>query len=303
MLVYAIRRTLFAFVSFLAITLIAFVLFHVIPAGPLPPSSRPFFVQYLDFLWQLVSDHDLGSAFGNRRRVDEIVLQAAPVTASVVFGGALLWLALAVPLGVLAGLRPRSLVDRLVLGFIVIGISVHPVWLGFVLSYLAGYKLTWMPIAGYCEAFSPPEGSCGGVGAWAYHLVLPWLTLAVVFTALYTRMIRTSVIETMQEDYVRTARAKGSPEGRVIGRHVLRSALLPVVTMLGMDIGIALGGALYVETVFGLPGLGVTAFQSADQGDLPVLQGVALFASGAVIALNLVIDLAYGLLDPRIRVA
>jgi peptide/nickel transport system permease protein len=132
---------------------------------------------------------------------------------------------------------------------------------------------------------------------------LPWLTLAVVFTALDTRMIRISVIETMQEDYVRTARAKGSPERHVIGRHVLRSALLPVVTMLGMDIGIALGGALYVETVFGLPGLGVTAFQSADQGDLPVLQGVALFASGAVIALNLVIDLAYGLLDPRIRVS
>jgi peptide/nickel transport system permease protein len=302
MVVYAVRRTLFAFVSFLGITLITFVLFHVIPS-PIPPSSRPFFLQYLDFLWQLFGHHNLGSAFGNRRRVDEIVLQAAPITASVVFGAAIVWLLLAVPLGLLSGLRPRSGFDRLVLVFIVIGISVHPVWLGFVFSYLVGFKLSWLPIQGYCEAFTPPPESCGGIAAWAHHLVLPWLTLAVVFTALYTRMIRSSVIDTMQEDFVRTARAKGATEQRVFRRHVLGFALLPIVTMLGMDIGIALGGALYVETVFGLPGLGVTAFQSADQGDLPVLQGVALFASAAVIALNLVIDLAYGLLDPRIRVS
>ena len=136
-----------------------------------------------------------------------------------------------------------------------------------------------------------------------YHLVLPWITFALLYAALYTRMIRASVLETMNEDYVRTARAKGAPESRVLRSHILRNAMLPVVTMLGMDIGIALGGAVFTETVYSLPGLGRTAVQALFNYDTPTVQGVIVFATTAIIVLNLIVDLLYAWIDPRIRLA
>ena len=138
---------------------------------------------------------------------------------------------------------------------------------------------------------------------WAYHLLLPWATFAILFAALYVRMIRANVMETLNEDYVRTARAKGAPEWMVMRSHVLRNALLPVVTMLGMDIGIALGGAIFTESVYGLPGLGKTAITAIDGFDLPVTQGVVVFATLVIITFNLVIDLLYAVIDPRIRLS
>ena len=139
--------------------------------------------------------------------------------------------------------------------FVLIGISAHPVWIGLILSYVVGFKLGWTPITGYCDFFNPSTG-CGGPVQWAWHMILPWITFAVLFAALYVRMIRANVMEASGEDYVRTARAKGAPEHVVIRSHILRNALLPVVTMLGMDIGVALGGAIFTETIFALPGLG-----------------------------------------------
>ncbi len=136
---------------------------------------------------------------------------------------------------------------------------------------------------------------------WAYHMILPWITFAVLFAALYVRMIRANVMEASGEDYVRTARAKGAPEHVVIRSHILRNALLPVVTLLGMDIGVALGGAIFTETVFALPGLGQTALGAATTYDLPTVQGVVVFATIAIIIFNLVVDLLYVVIDPRIR--
>ena len=139
--------------------------------------------------------------------------------------------------------------------FVLIGISAHPVWIGLMLSFFFGYKLGWTPIAGYCNFFGASPGpSCGGPAQWAYHMILPWCTFMLLFAALYVRMIRANVMETLNEDYVRTARAKGAPERACSSHHVLRNAMLPVVTMLGMDIGLALGGAIFTETVFNLPG-------------------------------------------------
>ena len=143
---------------------------------------------------------------------------------------------------------------------VLVGISAHPVWIGLLFAYFFGFKLGWFPITGYCD-FINPSGTCGGPVQWAYHLFLPWCTFAILFAAVYARMIRANVMETLNEDYVRTARAKGAPEWLVMRSHVLRNALLPVVTMLGMDIGIALGGAIFTESVYGLPGLGKTADQ------------------------------------------
>ena len=136
---------------------------------------------------------------------------------------------------------------------------------------------------------------------WAYHMILPWITYAILFAALYVRMIRANVMETMNEDYVRTARAKGAPESRVMRAHVLRNALLPVVTMLGMDIGLGLGGAIFTETIYGLPGLGQTAIRAIGSNDLPIVMGVVVFATLAIIIFNLIIDVLYAFIDPRIR--
>ncbi len=215
-------------------------------------------VQYLKFLKRLVVDRSLGKSYFTGQDVNQAIAQAAPVTASLVFGGAILWMMIGLVVGVFSALKPRSLLDRIAMVFVLIGVSAHPVWIGLIFSYFFGYKLGITPIANYANFFGAPSdsGLPGGPWQWFYHMILPWCTFAILFAALYVRMIRANVMETMNEDYVRTARAKGAPENRVLTRHVLRNALLPVVTMLGMDIGLALGGAIFTETVYQLPGSG-----------------------------------------------
>jgi peptide/nickel transport system permease protein len=186
--------------------------------------------------------------------------------------------------------------------YVLIGISLPSFWIGLVLSYVIGFKLGLTPISGYCEVISVTEASiCGGLKDWAYHMVLPWLTLAIVVAGTYVRFVRAEVMETMNQDYVRTARAKGAPERQVMRSHILRNAMLPVVTMIGMDIGILLGGAIFIERVFGLPGLGGTAIDAIGTFDLPTVQGVVIFGAIAIIILTLVVDLLYAWIDPRIR--
>jgi len=184
--------------------------------------------------------------------------------------------------------------------FVLIGISAHPVWLGLLLSYFIGYRLGLTPLGGYCDLVNPST-ACGGPVQWAHAMILPWITFAILFAALYVRMIRANVMEAMNEDYVRTARAKGAPEHQVMRSHVLRNAMLPVVTMLGMDIGLAMGGAIFTESVFGLPGIGRTAVVALEGFDLPTVQGIVVFATVAIIVFNLAVDLLYAVIDPRIR--
>jgi peptide/nickel transport system permease protein len=306
-------------VLFVAVTFVTYIVFFLIPANPAALAAgrsatpekiqevseylgldRPVPIQYAKFMERLVLDGSLGTSFATRQDVNDIVMRAAPVTASLVFGGVLLWLAIAIPVGILSALRPRSLLDRTSMVLVLIGISAHPVWIGLLLAYFFGYRLGWFPITGYCDAVNPST-DCGGPAQWAYHLVLPWATFACVFAATYTRFIRANVLETMNEDYVRTARAKGAPESRVLRRHVLRNAMLTIVTILGLDIGLAMGGAIFTETVFGLPGLGQTVVGSIANFDLPVTQGVVVFATLCIIVANLLVDLVYAWVDPRIR--
>jgi peptide/nickel transport system permease protein len=214
----------------------------------------------------------------------------------------IVWLLMALPIGILSALRPRSALDRASMTFVLIGISAHPIWIGLIFAYVFGFKLGWFPISNYCNFFNN-QGGCGGPAQWAYHMVLPWLTYAILFAALYARMIRANVMEALTEDYVRTARAKGAPETRVIRSHVLRNALLPVVTMLGMDIGVGLGGAVFTETIYNLPGLGKLLIRAIGESDLPIVMGVVVFATFAIIVFNLVIDLLYAWIDPRIRLS
>jgi peptide/nickel transport system permease protein len=318
---YFIRRVLWAGVLFVAVTLVTFVIFFMIPADPARQVcgqrattqcidrarhylglDRPVVVQYATFLDRLVLKQSLGRSFTNRQDVTHEVLQAAPVTASLVFGGAVLWLLISIPIGILSALRPRSLLDRVTMVGVLVGISAHPVWIGLLGAYFLGFKLHVFPITGYCDFFSP-SGGCGGPTQWAYHLLLPWMCFAVLFAATYVRMIRAYTMETLGEDYVRTARAKGAPEWRVLRSHVVRNSLLPIVTILGMDIGLALGGAFFTETVFGLPGLGRLAVGAIDNFDLPTTQGVVVFATICIIVFNLAIDTLYAWVDPRIRLA
>src|SRR5712691_12204381 len=321
MIRYLIRRLLWACALFVVITIVTFVIFFMIPVNPAKQAcgqratptcirntthtlglDRPVSIQYLKFMDGLVLHQNLGRSFVTRQSVNKTVLNAAPVSASLVFGGAIVWMLIALPVGILSALRARSLLDRTSMVFVLIGISAHPVWIGLILSYVVGFKLGWAPITGYCDFFNPST-DCGGPVQWAWHMMLPWATFAFLFTALYVRMIRANVIEVSHEDYVRTARAKGAPEWIVIRSHILRNALLPVVTMLGMDIGVALGGAIFTESIFSLPGLGSTALDSIQLFDLPVTQGIVVFATFAIIVFNLVVDLLYAVIDPRIRLA
>jgi peptide/nickel transport system permease protein len=322
MLRFLIRRLLWAGFLFIAVTLVTYVIFFLAPANPeriicggerARPGclekvrdelalDKPIVVQYGKFLQRLVIDRDLGKSYITEQSVNEIIGKAAPVTASLVFGGAVLWMFIGLSVGIFSALRPRSLLDRAAMVFVLVGVSAHPVWIGLIFSYFFGAKLGWTPITGYCDAVSPPPGlGCGGIVDWAWHMILPWMTFAILFAALYVRMVRANVLETMNEDFVRTARAKGAPESRVMRSHILRNAMLPVVTMLGMDIGIALGGAIFTEAVYTLPGLGRTAVVAIDQYDLPIVQGVVVFGTLAIIVFNLVVDILYAWIDPRIR--
>jgi len=318
---YLIRRLIWAAALFVTITIVTFVIFFIIPVDPAKQTcgqratetclklaterlglDKPIYVQYLKFMNKLVIHQDLGNSYVTRQPVNKTVLNAAPVTASLVFGGAVLWMLVALPVGILSALKPRSLLDRVSMVGVLVGISAHPVWIGLILSYLIGYKLGWTPITGYCDFFNPST-QCGGPVAWAHAMILPWMTFTILFAALYVRMIRANVMEASSEDYVRTARAKGAPEHVVIRSHILRNALLPVVTMLGMDIGAALGGAIFTETVFSLPGLGNEAILSIQQFDLPVTQGIVVFGTLSIIVFNLAVDLLYAVIDPRIRLS
>src|ERR671929_1742561 len=319
MLRYLVRRMLWAAVLFVAVTLVAYVLFFLIPNDPARlvagkaatdadvkraahflGTDRPIYVQYAKFLDRLIIHQNLGFSFANRQSVNSIVGNAAPVTASLVLGGAIFWMLLAVPIGILSALRPRSLLDRISMTFVLVGISAHPVWIGLIFAYVFGFRLHITPITGYCDMINPST-DCGGPVQWAYHLVLPWLTFAILFAALYVRMIRANTLDTMNEDYVRTARAKGAPEWLVLRPHILRNSMLPVVTMLGMDIGLALGGAVFTERVYSLPGLGQTAIFGLNNNDIPTVEGVIVFATLAIIVFNLVVDLLYAWIDPRIQ--
>jgi len=316
---YLIRRLIWAVVLFFAVTVVSYILFFIIPANPAKQAcgqacsqkdvqrvahnlgtDRPVYYQYYKFVKGLIWNQSLGFSYFTRQSVNGIVGNAAPVTASLVFGGVVLWMLIAIPIGVLSALRPRSLLDRISMTFVLIGISAHPIWIGLIFAYVFGFRLHLTPITGYCD-FINPSTDCGGPVQWAYHMVLPWMTFAILFAALYVRMIRANTLDTMNEDYVRTARAKGAPEWLVLRSHILRNAMLPVVTMLGMDVGLALGGAVFTETVYSLPGLGKTAVGALNNYDIPTVQGVIVFATIAIIIFNLAVDLIYAWVDPRIR--
>ena len=320
---YLTRRLFWAVWLFFVATFITYVIFFLIPSDPgrlhafgFTPSpvqaakiaselhlDVPFFQQYWIFIWNLVRHASLGYSFQDGASVRWIIGQDARVTGSIVLGGAVLWTLISVPVGILSALRPRSLFDRIAMVFVLIGIAAPPVWLGLLLAYIFGFKLGWTPIADYCNFVPNSAGECAGPTRWAYHLLLPWVTFMCFFAALYVRMIRASVIEVAHEDYVRTAVAKGASGRRVVLHHILRTSMLPVVTLLGTNIAYALGSVVFIERVFNLHGLGVEMLTAARVSDIPVVVGVVVFVTLTVIVANFLVDVAYAWLDPRIRLS
>ena len=260
--------------------------------------DRPIWVQYGHFLWLLLHGN-LGYSFYHQQSVNSVVASAFPITLSLVIGSAILWIVLGVLSGVLSAVRSRSLMDRTFTVLALIFYSMPTFVLGLLLLLLLYYELTIhgihaFPGSGYTSITANPW-------QWFRGLILPWVTLALVSAATYTRLTRGSMLDVLGEDYIRTARAKGMPERRVIFRHALRAALTPVVTQYGIDVGVLLGGAIITEQVFGMPGLGFTAVQAIQQQDLPVVIGVVIVAAAAVVAANIVVDALYAVLDPRVR--
>ena len=256
--------------------------------------DRPKPVQLARFLGHAAVG-DLGRSYASQQPVAQAIAAAFPKTLSLTFGAVVVWLLLGVPLGVLGALRPRSVWDRAGTLFALVGISAPAYWLGLVFLKVFADALGWFPLGDYAEI------GTAGLGVWAQHLVLPWLTLAMLYAGWYARMTRSQTMDVMRQDHVRTARAKGLHPARVLTRHVLRNAALPLVTMLGMDVANLFGGAVLTETVFGIPGIGGLAWKAIRQRDLPMVMGAVLFAALFIVVANLVVDLAYAFLDPRIR--
>jgi peptide/nickel transport system permease protein len=261
--------------------------------------DQPIWKQYLDFLGNALRG-DLGYDYYHQVPVTEIIGQALPITLSLAVGAAIIWMVLGVVNGVVSATHPRGIADRGLTVFSLVFYSVPPFLLGLVLLYFLYFKLTlaghdWFPAGGYVPLSQ-------GIGPWAQHMILPWLALALVSAATYTRLTRGAMLDVLGEDYVRTARSKGVSENRVVYRHALRSALTPVLTQFGIDMGQLVGGVVVIETVFSLPGLGKTAFDALGQQDLPVIIGIVLLGAAAVIVANIVVDVMYAVLDPRVRV-
>ncbi len=261
--------------------------------------NEPLITQYWDFIKQLVWHHNLGYSYYHSQPVTTVIKQAFPITLSLALGAAAIWLVLGVMTGVVSAVRRGSILDRAFTTLALFFYSLPTFVLGLLLLYVFYYQLTIhgvriFPGQGYTPLTQDPL-------KWFEGLVLPWLTLALVSAAVYTRLTRGSLLEVLGEDYIRTARAKGLSERTVIYRHGLRSALTPVASQFGIDLGTLLGGAIITETVFGMPGLGYTAVTSIENQDLPVIIGIVIVATTAVVVANILVDIVYAVLDPRVR--
>jgi len=317
MLAFLIRRLLGMVLVLIAVSFIVFLIFVVIPGGD--PAQRiagrtatqqniqnirhklaldkPFYTQY----WRLMKETFNGSlvSYTNQQNVRSQIVQGIPATFSLAIGAALIWLGFGVLVGVISAVSAGRLSDRLITVFALIGISMPVFWLGIIVRYLLGegHPLSIFPDGEYVALTANPI-------QWAYHLFLPWLVLAVLFIGFYGRVLRGNILDAINEDYVRTARAKGISPRRVLVKHVLRNSLIPIVTLFGLDFAAVLGGgAILTETVFDLHGVGWYTALAVQQLDLPPLIGVTLFGALFIVVFSTLVDLFYAVLDPRIRPA
>jgi peptide/nickel transport system permease protein len=314
------RRLVGSFVLLLVVSALTFLFFNVLPstdpaalrAGRQPTAEliaqiredlgldKPIIVQFADYMRQVFTQFDFGRSYQQDQPVIDLIKARLPATIYLAVGAVLIWVSIGVSVGILAAVKHRSLFDRLSIGLALVAISAPVYWLGLVMLYLfaPNFGLIPLPFVTGQGSYTPPGTD---FAAFLKSMILPWLVLSASFAAVYARVLRGSLLEVINEDYIRTARAKGLRERSVIFRHGVRSAITPVVTLLGLDLGILLGGAILTETVFNIPGLGRLAFSAISRGDLPIIQGTVLFGAFFIVLLNLVVDIVYAFLDPRVR--
>ena len=301
---YLVRRLLLALPVVLGVATLVFLLIHLIPGDPveimlgesaLPADrdalrealglDRPILEQYGSFLWGLCRG-DLGVSLQQRRPVTALIREHYPATLELTLAAMLISLLIALPAGILSGIRQYSVWDHSTMFLALLGVSMPNFWLGPLLIWVFSIQLGWFPVSGR-----------GGLA----HLLLPAFTLGASMAAIVARMTRSSVLEVLREDYVMTARAKGLPEARIILKHVLRNAMLPVLTVVGLQFGALLAGSIITETIFSWPGLGTLMVKAIQTRDYPVVQGCVLVIALSYVLVNLLTDLLYGVIDPRIR--
>ncbi len=318
---YLIRRSLFLILVLVIVSFLTFLIFFKLPPGDpariaagrrTSPDiieqarenlglDKPWYVQYGRFAKGLIPccglflNEQVYYSYNNFVPVKEEIFKRLPVTMVLAVGASIVWVLIGIPIGVMSAIKPRSARDRAGMLFALFGVSAPVFWLGYVMLYIFWFKLSWFP------GSTLPLDETLWESVLRGRFVLPWITLSLTFAAFYARMTRSNLIETMSEDYIRTARAKGLAERRVIFKHGLRAALTPVVTMFGLDLGILLGGAVITEQVFNLPGLGHYVVDALTTNDFPAVMGVTVFAALFIIVANLVVDVAYAFLDPRVR--
>ncbi|MDP9400940.1 MAG: ABC transporter permease [Actinomycetota bacterium] len=310
---FVIRRLLAMALVLFAVSVLTFLIFNVIPNGD--PAARmagrqvtptqveairrewgfdqPLYVQYANTMKKVFTG-DLIS-YSNRENVVDRIVDGAPRTFALAIGAAILWFVAGVALGLFSAVRAGGVSDRVLTVLALIGISMPVFWVGALMNYYLGFKAGLFPNGGYIPFAENPLD-------WLYHLVLPWTALALLFIGVYSRILRSNVLDTVNDDYVRTARAKGLTERRILLRHVLRNSLIPVVTLWGLDFGAVLGGgAILTETVFDLQGVGQYFAESISTLDQPPVLAVVLFGAFFIVLLNTLVDIVYAALDPRIR--
>ena len=316
MLQFLLRRMLAVLPVLFVVSLVVFLILRLAPGDPAAVIAgnsatnediakiqvqlgldRPIPVQYGIWMGN-VFQGDLGFSYYLNKPVTELIAQRVEPTLSLAFGTVILAILIAVPLGTLAAWRMGGWLDRLLSGFSVAGFSVPVFVIGYLLIYLFAIRLEWLPVQGYKSISGP---SAAGPWAWMRQLILPWMTLAMIYVALIARVTRASVSEALTEDYIRTARAKGITESAVLLRHALANAAVPIVTVVGIGIALLIGGVVVTETVYAIPGLGSLTVDAVLNRDFPVIQGLVLLFSVSYVLINLLVDLSYLVLDPRIR--
>lgn len=315
---YIIRRLLWVVVLLFLVSLLTFVIFYLLPssdpallrAGRQPNPAlvaqirhnlgldRPWYTQYYEYMKRLVLHFDFGYSYQSNVPVKTLIFSRLPATISLAVGAAVLWLVIGIGVGTISAVRRRSFFDRASMGTALVAISAPVYWLGLLVLFLFANDIGKVKIFPGAGSYVPLSQN---PGKWFTSLLLPWFVLAASFAAIYARLLRANLIEAMSEDYIRTARAKGLPERRVIVHHGIRAAITPIVTAAGLDIGVLLGGAILTETVFNIPGIGRLSYDSILNGDLPMIQGTVLLGAFFIVMANLVVDVAYAFIDPRVR--
>ena len=320
MIRYIIRRLLWGIVLLVAVIMITFIVFFLLPsvnpavlrAGRTPSqavikeiandlgTNKPIYTQFWLYMERLVFHFNLGYSYYSSASVKSLIINRLPATISLTIGGVVIWLAVGIPIGIISAIKRRTFLDRFSMGGALLFVSAPVYWLGLLSLFFFSSDIGRFPIS-FLHGAGSYTGFTNSPILWFESLLMPWFVLAATSAAIYARLVRGSLIDVMGEDYIRTARAKGLPERTVVMKHGMRSAITPLVTVLGLDIALLIGGAVLVETVFDIPGIGRLNFDAIQHSDFPIVQGTITLAAVFIILANIVVDIAYAYLDPRVR--